>query len=104
MFFKWKKPEITNKQTVYKLVKEIETQIFKGTSIEEELILLSFIEPGGLHYRLFRERRKRKEARKKLKQIMVENRVSIAVADAIAAAQAVAASVAVSVAVTSSTS
>lgn len=104
LFFKWQKPRIVNKQYMHRLLNEIESQIFKGTNVEEELILLSFLEPGGLHYRLFGERKKRREAKKKLKQLMVENRVSHAVADAISAAQAVADSVAVSVAVTTASS
>lgn len=101
LFFRWKKPRITNKQVFYRLNAEIEGFIFKGTSREEDLILLSFIEPGGLLFSLFSERKKRKEAKKRLKEMMVKNRVSSAVADAIAASQAVAASVAVTVAATS---
>ena len=102
LFIRWAKPVLINKQVVYRLVSEIENQIFKSTSVEEELILLSFLEPGGLLIRLFPEKQKRKQAKANLKQMLVENRVSAAVADAISASQAVAASVAVSVAVSSS--
>lgn len=101
LFFKWTKPYVFNKKVINQLVREVQDQIMQGTSVEEELILLSFIEPGGLHYRLFPERQKRREARKRLKQMMVGNRVSAAVADAISAAQAVAASVAVTAAASS---
>lgn len=100
LFFRWKKPVIVNKQVVFRLSSEIENYIFQGTSNENDLILLSFLEPGGLLHRLFSDRRKRKQAKAKLKQMMVSNRVSSAVADAIAASQAVAASVAVTVAAT----
>ncbi len=101
LFFKWKKPVITNKQVMYRMVSEIDHQIFNGTTVEEELIFLSFLEPGGVLNRLYRERNKRKQAKARLKQMMVKNRVSAAVADAISAAQAVAASVAVTTAATS---
>ncbi|WP_321374611.1 GPP34 family phosphoprotein [uncultured Draconibacterium sp.] len=101
LFFKWKKPVILNKSVMYRLVAEIDHIIFNGTTVEEDLIFLSFLEPGGLLYRIYPDRKKRKQAKVRLKQMMVENRVSGAVADAIAAAQAVAASVAISAAATS---
>ena len=94
LFFKWKKPFLVNKQVVYKLVAEIEKLIFSGSANENEVILLSFIKPAGLLKRIFPERDKRKKAKRKLKQLMVDNQVSIAVADAISAAHAVAASAA----------
>ena len=101
LFFKWKKPVIINKQYIYRLVSEISNQIFKGTTVEEELIFLSFVEPGGLLNRIYSDRKKRKQAKARLKEMMVKNRVSAAVSDAIAAAHAVAASVAVTTAATS---
>ena len=101
LFFKWKKPVVINKQALYKLIDEIQSLVMAGTQDEEELILLSFIEPAGLLYRLFPERQKRKQAKARLKELMVKNCVSAAVADAISASQAVAASVAVSAAVSS---
>ncbi len=101
LFFKWKKPYVSNKQALYKLVDEVKSQVMNGTSVEEELILLSFLAPAGLLYRLFPERSKRKMAKERLKQMMVKNRVSAAVADAISASQAVAASVAASAAASS---
>uniref|UniRef100_UPI003217C91F GOLPH3/VPS74 family protein n=1 Tax=uncultured Draconibacterium sp. TaxID=1573823 RepID=UPI003217C91F len=104
LFFKWKTPVVLNKQAVYRLESEIESQIFKGTVQEEELLLLSFIKPAGLLRRLFPEREKRKKASQKLKSMMVDNQVSQAVADAISAAQAVAASAAASAAVSASVS
>jgi hypothetical protein len=103
LFFKWKKPVLANKTVVYKLVRKIDQWIFKGTSKENDLILLSFLEPAALLRRLYPQRQKRKQARKKLKQLMVENCVPVSVANAITAAQAVAASVAVTVATTSAT-
>lgn len=101
LFFRWTKPFISNKKVIFQLVHDVQHQIMMGTDVEEEMILLSFIEPGGLHYRLFPDKQKRKAARKRLKELMVSNGVSAAVADAITAAQAVAASVAVSAAVSS---
>ena len=94
LFFKWKKPFLINKQVVYKLIAEIEKLIFNSTASEDEIILLSFLKPAGLLRRIFPERDKRKKAKTKLKQLMVDNPVSIAVADAISAAHAVAASAA----------
>lgn len=101
LFFKWRKPIVTNKQALYKFENHVTGLISKGTEIDEELILLSFLEPGGLLHRLYRERKKRKEAKALLKRMMIKNNVSGAVADAIAASQAVAASVAITVAATS---
>lgn len=101
LFFKWKKPYVTNKPALYKLVDETQNQVMNGTSVEEELIFLSFLAPAGLLYRLFPQRDKRKKAKNSLKQMMVKNRVSAAVADAISASQAVAASVAASAAAAS---
>ncbi len=98
LFFKWKSPVIQNKSMVFHLVDHIKDMIFRGTSEEEELILLSFIRPGKLHFRLYNDRHKRREADKKLKNILIDNPVSKSVEEAIQAAQAVAASIAVSTA------
>ena len=62
---------------------------------------MSFIRPGKLHFRLYPDRIKRREADKKLKNILVDNPVPKSVEQAIQAAQAVAASIAVSAAVSS---
>lgn len=104
LFFKWKKPFVLNSQELRSLETEIRNLIIKGTREEEQLILLSFLVPGGLLYRLFSENSKRREAKKRLKMLMVGNPVSSAVQDAISAAQAVAASAAAASAVAGSTS
>ncbi|HKI88093.1 MAG TPA: GPP34 family phosphoprotein [Draconibacterium sp.] len=96
LFFRWQKPVIVNKQFIYHLVSDIENHVFKGTSDEEEIMMLSMIKPAGLLKRIFKNKERRKQAKKKLNLLMVENQVSIAVADAISAAQAVAASIAIS--------
>ena len=101
LFFRWTQPAILDKKAINQLEREVKDWILKSTDVEEQLILLSFVEPAGLLYRLFPDRQKRKEAKKRLKQMMVVNGVSTAVADAISASQAVAASVAVSAAATS---
>jgi len=98
LFFSWQKPVIINKQVVYHLISDVDNHIFKGTSDEEEIMLLSMIKPAGLLKRIFPNKDKRRQAKKQLARLMVENQVSIAVADAISAAQAVAASIAVSAA------
>lgn len=94
LFFRWKKPMVLNKQYLYKLKSEIENQIFQGTDIEENLMLLALIKPSGLLKQIIPAKDKRKTANRKLKQLMAGNQVSEAVSSAIAAAQAVAASVA----------
>jgi hypothetical protein len=104
LFIKWKSPVIVNKSVLYHLVDHVKEIIYKGTSEEEELVFLSFIRPGKLHYRLYKDRHKRREADKKLKNILIDNPVSKSVEQAIQAAQAVAASVAVSAAISSSAS
>ena len=98
LFFHWEKSKILNPQIVYRLVSEIESQIFKGTENEEEIMLLSMLKPAGLLKRIFPEREKRKVATEKLKKMTVDNQVSEAVSEAIAVAQAVAASVAITAA------
>lgn len=100
LFFRWKKPVLVNKQRVYQLQAEIENDIFKGTADTEQIMLLSLLKPAGLMKRVFPEKEKRKKAKHRLKNMMVENQVSAAVADAVSAAQAVAASVAATTAVT----
>ena len=104
LFFRWKKPFVLNSQELRSLETEIRNLIIKGTREEEQLILLSFLVPGGLLYRLFSENSKRREAKKRLKMLMVGNPVSTAVQDAISAAQAVAASAAAASAAAGSTS
>jgi len=99
LFFRWNKSKILDMQMVYHLVSGIKNQIFKGTDIEEEIMLLSMLKTSGLLKRIFPEREKRKRAIERLKKMMLENQVSIAVSEAIAAAQAVAASVTVTAAV-----
>jgi hypothetical protein len=98
LFFRWEKSKLVNFQIVYRLISEIENQIFKGTENEEEIMFLSMLKPAGLLKRIFPEREKRKMASKKLKKMMVDNQVSEAVSQAIAAAQAVAATVAITAA------
>jgi hypothetical protein len=80
------------------MIAEIDKQIFKGTTAEDELIFLSFLESAAILRIIYQDRKKRKQARERLKQMRIKNRVSGAVADAIAASQAIAASVAASVA------
>ncbi len=104
LFFRWDTPVIINAQLIYRLVNQIENQIFKGTSVEEEILVLSFLRPAGLINRLFPEKNKRKHALTRLKNMMVENQVSQAVAEAITASQAVAASVAATAAASAATS
>jgi hypothetical protein len=103
LFFKWKKPVVLNKQVMYRMIAEIDKQIFKGTTAEDELIFLSFLEPAAMLRLVYQDRRKRKQARARLKQMSINNRVSGAVADAIAASQAIAASVAASAAASAAT-
>lgn len=98
LFFHWERSKIINSQIVYRLVSEIENQIFKGTENEGEIMLLSMLKPAGLLKRIFPERERRKMADEKLKEMMIDNQVSEAVSQAIAAAQAVAASVAITAA------
>lgn len=103
LFFKWKSPVVMNKSAVYHLVDEVREMVFKGTSEEQDLILLSFIKPAKLQFRLYKDRHKRREAEKKLKNLLIENPVSKSVEEAIQAAQAVAASIAVTTATSGAT-
>lgn len=98
LFFHWETPVISNRREINHIINDIENHVFKGTSDEKEIMLLSMIKPAGLLKRIFPDKEKRKQAKKHLARMLVENQVSIAVADAISAANAVAASVAVSAA------
>ena len=99
LFFRWKKPVLVNKQAVYHLQSETESNIFKGTADKEQIMFLSLLKPAGLMKRIFPEREKRKKAQQHIEKLMVTYKDSAAVADAVSAAQAVSASVvAVSVA------
>ena len=104
LFFRWKRPVVTDKQKVFHLLSEIENCILKESADKHQILLLSMLKPAGLMKRIFREKDKRKKASRKLKKMMVENQVSVAVADAIAAAQSVAASVAATSAATTAAS
>ncbi|MFV0590726.1 MAG: GOLPH3/VPS74 family protein [Draconibacterium sp.] len=104
LFFRWKKPFVTNFQLLRNQEAEIRQMIRKGTHDEEALVLLSFLVPGGLLYRLFPDNKQRREAKKRLKSMMVDNQVSSAIKDAIATAQAVAASAAAASVAASATS
>jgi len=90
LVFRWKKPHLSEKAKVADLIKEIETWIFTGTSEPENLYLLSLLIPGEMLRRLFSDKEKRRAARKRLKQMGVENVVSKAVAVAISTARAAA--------------
>lgn len=104
LFFKWKKPFVVNSQAIRSLEAEIRDMIMKGTRDEEQLILLSFLVPGGFLHRLFTDNKQRRDAKKRLKTMMLDNQVSVAVRDAISAAQAVAASAAAASIAASTTS
>jgi hypothetical protein len=89
LFFRWEKSHLLDRQIVFRLVFEIEGQIFKGTENKEEIMLLSILKPAGLLKRIFPEREKRKMATKRLGEMMIDNQVSIAVTKAITAAREV---------------
>jgi hypothetical protein len=95
LFFRWKKPVLTNKQVVHRLQDDIKNWISRGTSGEEEIMLLSLLQPAGLMKSIFPDRNKRKAAGKELKKLTSESQLSESVSAAIAAANAVAAAVSV---------
>jgi hypothetical protein len=95
LFFRWKKPVLINKQVVHKLQDGIKDWISGRTSDEEEIILLSLLQPAGLMGSIFPDRIKRKTAGNELKKLAADSQVSESVSAAIAAANAVAAAVSV---------
>jgi hypothetical protein len=97
LFFRWKKPVLLNKQVVHKLQDEIRNWISTGTSGEEEIMLLSLLQPAGLMGSIFPDRNKRKAAGNELKKMTADSQVSESVSAAIAASNAVAAAVSVAV-------
>jgi len=95
LFFRWKKPVLINKQVVHRLQDDIKNWISGGTAGEEEIMLLSLLQPAGLLGSIFPDRNKRKAAGKELKKLTVDSQVSESVSAAIAAANAVAVAVSV---------
>lgn len=102
LFFSWKSPVIVNREVVYHLVDKVDRIIFKGHESEEELMLVSLLQPAKLMSRVFSSKERRSEAKKRIKKISAANQVSVAVSEAIEAAQAVAASIAATTAAHSS--
>lgn len=100
LFFRWQKPVLLKKQLASKLISEIDRVIYRGSTSEDDILLISMLKPAGLLKRIYPDLQKRKNANRKLKLTLVENPVSGAVADAISAARAVAASVGATTAVT----
>jgi len=88
LFFKWKRPFVVNSQILRSLEADIRDAIMKGTSDEEQLILLSFLVPGRLLHRLFTDNKQRRDAKKRLAAMMLDKQVSVVVREAISAAQA----------------
>jgi hypothetical protein len=95
LFFRWKKPVLINRQVFFKLQDEIRKWISKDVSGEEEIMLLSLLQPLGMMKSMYPDRKKREEAKNKLKKMTVDSQVSESVSAAIAAANAVAAAVSV---------
>lgn len=93
LFFRWGRPFLTDKQFVAKLVTDLERMIFNSPSDVNDIYLLTFIKPAGLLRRMFSSREKRKQATKRINQLMTNSQTSIAVSDAISAAKAVTQSV-----------
>lgn len=93
LFFRWGRPFLTDKQFVAKLVTDLERMIFNSPSDVNDIYLLTFIKPAGLLRRMFSSREKRKQATKRINQLMTNSQTSIALADAISAAKAVTQSV-----------
>lgn len=98
LFFRWKKSKILDHPAVFQLFSEVQNQVFKGTEVEEEIMLLTMLKPAGLLKRVFPDAEKRRQALQKLEKMKSDNQVSKAVAAAIETAQAVAASVIVTTA------
>jgi hypothetical protein len=95
LFFRWKKPVLIKRQVVYKLQDEIMKSVSRGTLNEEQIMLLSLLQPAGLMRSIFPERNKRIAAKNELKKLTADSQVSNSVSSAIAAANAVAAAVSV---------
>jgi len=103
LFFRWKKPVLSDKSSLDHLISEIKEMVAAEKAPGDKIVLLSLLQHGGLLRRLYPDRTARKHAKKQLTKMMVNNDVSNAAAQAITAAQAVAASVAVSAVVAAST-
>lgn len=92
LFFRWQKPFLTERMAVRELISDIDKRVFSSFAAGKPEPILSLIEPAGLMPRLFPEKQKRRLARKRLKQMNVDNEVSIALKRAISAARAAMAS------------
>jgi hypothetical protein len=76
LFFRWKKPVLIKRQVVYKLQDEIRKSVSRGTLNEEQIMLLSLLQPAGLMRSIFPERNKRIAAKNELKKLTADSQVS----------------------------
>ena len=90
LFFKWKSPVIINQYVVYHLVDEIDRIIFKGPESDEDLFLILMLQPAGLMHRIFISKERRKEADRRIKEILSGSKTSSVNPETIEAFKAVA--------------
>ena len=79
LFCKWKSPAILNRQVVNHLLDEIDGIICKGTESEEDLMLISMLQPAGLMKRVFVSKEGRNEAKRGIKKIMSNSQGSVVI-------------------------
>ena len=94
LFFSWERPVLLNRQFAYHLVEDINNIVFKGSTSDEDLLLILLIQPGGLMRRIFNSRERRIEAKKRIKDIESKNLSSGVISNAMQVVKAINSSVA----------
>ncbi len=89
LFFKWYKPYLLDKMHVREIGDKINKQLFEGKYTTEEFMVLSLLMPNRLLFRLFPDREKRKNARKKLKGLPLNNKELLATQEIVKAIKSV---------------
>lgn len=78
IFILYKKSCLTEKALVREMVDKIRSQLYSSNISPEWGFILSVIEPAGLMNRLFPVRQQRNSAKRRLKQLNLENEISSA--------------------------
>ncbi len=81
LFFKWLKPHLTNEKARRQIIKEVDHAIFRGDCSVEDMMLLALLEPLAIYNKIYREREKRKSAKRKVKELFKRSEVPAFIKD-----------------------
>jgi len=89
LFFTWKKPFLSPSNQTWRLIDNLKNLMYKEPEKPEDLLLAALLEPAELWRRAFDEWRKRRDARRKIRQYLETPRFSEAPGHTAEAAKAV---------------